>query len=132
VRTGAAIILVAAVAVLGGCSSSQGPEVSAAAQRFYTSVAEHDGEQACVMLSPDTRTELEQSSGRACHEAVLREGLPAAVGVDSTRVYGTMAIVTTPSDTMFLSRFSEGWLVTGVGCQPTDQAERYDCTLTGG
>jgi hypothetical protein len=124
--------MVAAVLVVSGCSSSQGPAVSAAAQRFYVAVSEGDGDRACMMLSPDVRTELEKSSGEACAQAVLAEDLPAPRSVASSRVYGTMAIVDTSADTMFLSRFPEGWLVTGVGCRPTGRAGGYDCTVTGG
>ena len=120
------------VILLGGCSSSQTQEVSVVAQRFYTAVTQADGRGACVLLSPATRTELEQASGEQCAQAVLDEQLPGPEGIASARAYGTMAIVTAGNDTMFLSRFPDGWLVTGVGCQPTGQAERYDCTVTGG
>ena len=115
-----------------GCSSGQSPDASVAAQGFYSAVAESDGGGACELLSPATRIELEASSGKACAEAVLGEDLRAADGVESSRVFGTMAIVTTGQDTMFLSRFPDGWLVTGVGCEPADRADRYDCTVTGG
>jgi hypothetical protein len=126
------------VAVLGaafslsGCTSSQMSDVSAAAQQFYTSVAERDGGEACELLSAETRTELEQASGETCADAILGEDLQGPDGVDSARVYGTMAIVTADDDTMFLGRFPDGWLITGVGCRPTHQADRYDCSVAGG
>ena len=132
VRAGGVLAVLGAVTSVSGCTSSQSPEVSVAAQQFYAAVADGDGGGACSLLSTATRTELEQSTGTACPEAVLDEDLPAADGVDSSRVYGTMAIVTAGDDTMFLGRFPSGWLVTGVGCQPTGQADRFDCTVTGG
>ncbi len=116
---------------LTGCSSSQAAGVSAAAEGFYSALAENDGTEACALLSASARTALEQSAGQACPEAILGEDLPEPGGLDAPRVYGTMAIVTAAGDTMFLSRFPQGWLVTGVGCEPTDQADRYDCTLAG-
>jgi hypothetical protein len=114
-----------------GCLSSQTTGVSAAAQGFYSALAEGDGAGACEWLSAATRTELEQSAGKACAEALLEEDIPGPDGVDSARVYGTMAIVTAAGDTMFLGRFPQGWLVTAVGCRRTDQADRYDCTVAG-
>jgi hypothetical protein len=128
-RTGVAIAAGGSLVAVAGCSSSQTPGVSAAAQGFYTAVAEGDGAGACELLSAATVTELEQSAGKACPEAVLEEDIPEPGDVDSARVYGTMAIVTAAGDTMFLSRFPQGWLVTAAGCQLSDQVDRYDCAV---
>jgi len=115
----------------GGCSSSQVPDVTAASELFYASLGQSDAGEACRLLSPAARSELEQSSGQGCPDALLEEELPAADDVASAQVYGTMAIVTTGKDTMFLSRFRDGWLVTAVGCQPIGHADLYDCSVTG-
>jgi hypothetical protein len=117
---------------LAGCSSSQTADVSVVAHDFYTALAAGDGDGACDALSADTRAELEQTSGKACPEAVLDEGLPEPDSVDPARVYGTMALVPAGDGTLFQSRFPRGWLVTAAGCRLTDQADRYDCLLAGG
>jgi hypothetical protein len=116
--------------LVSGCSSSP-HGVSVAAEGFYRALADSDGTTACALLSAAARTELEQSAGKTCPEAVLEEDLPEPDGVESAQAYGTMAIVTSAGDTMFLSRFPQGWLVTAVGCQLTDQADRYDCSVAG-
>jgi hypothetical protein len=120
-----------AAVLLTACSSSQSGDVSITAQKFYSAVADLDGPTACALLSPDARTELEQSAGKACAEGVLEEALPESTRHERARVYGTMAIVRAGDDTMFLSRFPTGWLITAVGCQLTERAERYDCTVAG-
>ena len=53
------VVALGADVLLGGCSSSRTQEVSLVAQRFYTAVTEADGREACVLLSPAARTELE-------------------------------------------------------------------------
>ena len=115
-RVGVAVAVGGAVFATAGCSSSPTNGVSAASQGFYSAVADGDGTKACALLSAATRTELEQSTEKSCPEALLEEDLPEPDrGGASTRAYGTMAIVTSAGDTMFLSRFPDGWLVTAVG-----------------
>jgi hypothetical protein len=130
-RAGGVLAMAIAALSMGGCSSSQTDDVSAAAEGFYAEVASRDGPGACALLSAATRTELEQSAGKACGEAVLEESIPDPDQVEPARVYGTMAIVSAGADTMFLSRFPEGWLVIAVGCDLTDRADRYDCSVEG-
>ncbi len=117
---------------LTACSSSQASDVSATAEDFYAAVAAQDGAVACGLLSADSRTELEQAAGKPCPEAVLSEDLPQPQDVGSPEVFGTMAFVPAEGDRMFLGRFPEGWLVTAVGCELTDKADRYDCSVAGG
>ena len=126
----AVALAVGGLLLVSGCSSSPNG-VSVAAEGFYSALADSDGTAACALLSAATRTELEQSAGTTCPEAVLEEDLPEPDGEESTKAYGTMAIVTSAGDTMFLSRFPQGWLVTAVGCRLTGQADRYDCSLAG-
>jgi hypothetical protein len=131
VRTVLAVGVLVVVFLTGGCSSDQVPDVTAAAQGFYAAVGQSEAGAACKLLSPAARTDLEQSSGKACPDAVLEEELPRTDEVESAQVYGTMAIVTTGEDTMFLGRFRGGWLVTAVGCRPSGNADRFDCSVTG-
>ena len=98
---------------------------------FYGALADGDGAGACAAMTPTTRVELEQSSGKACLEAVLAEDLPNVRGVESSSVYGTMAMVTFAGETTFLSRFPDGWLVTAAGCRAPGRAGVYDCKVKG-
>ena len=123
--------VLAGVLLTGGCSSSQVPDVTAAAELFYASLGQSDAGEACRLLSPAARSELEQSSGEGCTGRPPGGGAPGADKVASAQVYGTMAIVTTGKDTMFLGRFRDGWLVTAVGCQPIGHADLYDCSVKG-
>jgi hypothetical protein len=131
-RSWIALTVCAGAMSLAGCSSSQTSAVATVAEDFYSALHEGDGTAACEALSPDARTELEQNSGKKCPEAILDERLPEPDAESHARVYGTMAIVSAGADTLFLSRFRHGWLVTAAGCQPTSQAEQYDCTVKGG
>jgi hypothetical protein len=117
---------------LTGCQSPEAPEASEAAASFYGALADGDGAGACAAMTPTTRSELEQSAGKACPEAVLDEDLPRVRGVESSRAYGTMAIVTFAGETTFLTRFPAGWLVTAAGCSAPGSAGVYDCTVKGG
>jgi len=132
VRATALIAVLLGLGVLTSCASSQDADVYEVARRFYAAVQEGDGPRACQMLSPTARAELEQSSGEACSTAIVGEDITVGSDVGAAEVYGTMAIVHTDEDTMFLSRFPAGWQVTGVGCRPTQQLDQFDCSVSGG
>lgn len=131
-RASALIAALVGLCVLTSCGTSQDADVSQVARHFYIAVQEGDGQDACQMLSPASRSGLEKSSRQKCSQAIITEDLDVAADVESAQVYGTMAIVHTDEDTMFLSRFSVGWQITGVGCQPTGRLDQYDCSITGG
>jgi hypothetical protein len=119
------------LASLASCGSPADSDASEAARTFHESVARADGLRACAALSARTRSELEQSGGKPCPAAVLEESLPPLGEPVQTRVYGTAAQVGSTGDTVFLSRFDQGWKVTAAGCtrQPTGL---YDCQIQGG
>jgi uncharacterized protein YceK len=128
----AATALVAVVA-LTGCGSVADREqaASAAAVRLLTAVDSKDGTAACAVLAPDTASEVEQSSGKPCAEAILDEDLPKPGTVTGAHVYGQWAQVHLPDDTVFVAVFPGGWRVVAAGCNP--QGDRpYDCTVQGG
>ena len=128
------VTVLAASALVGltGCQSPEAPEAGDAAASFYGALADGDGAGACAALTPTTRSELEQAAGKACPAAVLTEDLPTLGGVESSQVYGTMAMVTYAGETTFLTRFPDGWLVTAAGCTAPDGAGVYDCKVKGG
>lgn len=117
---------------LTGCSGAADADVHRVATDFYSALADADGAAACRLLAPDTREELEASSGSPCAEAVLAE-LDAANGDPSVVVSGSGARVRVGSDTAFLAEYAAGWLVTAAGCTPPPAPDRpYDCSVKGG
>ena len=121
------VVLASAVS----CGAPADSAASNAARAFHDSVDRADGLTACAALSARARSELEQSAGRPCPAAVLEESLPPLSEPIEARVYGTAAQVGSARDTVFLSRFDEGWKVTAAGCtrEPTGV---YDCLIQGG
>lgn len=127
-----ALVLVAPLALgLSGCGGSQDDAVSDTAAEFYTAVADGDGAAACVLLAPATRSELEQSSGQSCDQAIGSEGLPTVGDPIEVAAFGTSGWVRFDGETAFLSRFTEGWRVIAAGCTARDERP-HDCKITGG
>jgi hypothetical protein len=128
-----AVIVAAATAVAGlsGCAGpdTTGPERAATA--FARAVAEADGEQACALLSPEVSATIADAAGEPCPLAVLQEDLPEPAPVRQARRYGHQALVTTGTDTVFLSEFADGWKIIGAGCEPRGE-QPYDCAVSGG
>ena len=123
-------VLVAAVALVTGCASDDGPQAGDAARAFYAAFAQGDGPAACAALAPSTVEELEQSAGLPCAEAVLEQDLPDVGDAASVEVFGDHAQVRFDSDTAFLAHFPEGWKVIAAAC--TERQERpYDCQVKG-
>ena len=131
-RAGASGIALAVLGFLsGGCGGSQYADATDTARAFYAAVSDKDGAAACDLLTPGTRDELEQSSGKVCSTAILEELKPAAPrnGGDA-EVYGVMAQVHWWDETVFLTRMPGGWRVLAAGCQPIE-GDPYDCVVEG-
>jgi hypothetical protein len=118
--------------VLAGCGSvdERGDSAAAAATRMLSAVEAEDGAAACAVLAPDTTSELEESAGKPCAEAILEEDLPAPGAVTDAEVYGQWAQVRLTDDTVFLGVFPGGWRVVAAGCTPREERP-YDCALQG-
>lgn len=130
-----AVVGVAAAVVgllLGGCGSARAQAASDTAGRFYAAVAQKDGADACAVLAPATRSELEQSSSEPCPKAVLDEQLPSVTKPVDVHAYETTAQVRYAGETVFLARFRSGWRVMAAGCSPQGRDKPYDCTVQGG
>ncbi|WP_086785134.1 hypothetical protein [Streptomyces caniscabiei] len=131
VAAGAVLLLTA------GCGSVEERRTAArdAAVDFERALGAEDGVAVCAVLAPGVRDEVEQSSGAPCEEAVLEEDVPfvAAAGdaVGGVDVAGRQARVEFRADTLFLSRFSDGWKVVAAGCTPRPERP-YRCLLKGG
>jgi hypothetical protein len=128
-RHGAVVVLVLA---LTGCGSQPHEDaVISVADSFHRAVAEQDGAAACATLAPRTRSELEQSAGKPCAEAVLEEPVENAAGLGTVEVFGTQALVGDGKAATFLARFPEGWKVMAAACKPSPGGP-YDCSISGG
>jgi hypothetical protein len=123
-------VAVFAALVLAGCGNPQEDAALDAADAFYGAVAAQDGAAVCDLLTRVTRSELEQSSGRPCDQAVLEEKIPSAQEPGKVHDFGTMAQAVYDADTVFLTRFGDRWLVTAVGCSLGDSGI-YDCHVRG-
>ncbi len=126
-RAGIAVLV--CVGAMSGCASSQEDRVRTAVDDFYRAVASEDGAAACATLAPTTRSELEESSGLPCDQAVLEEDVPEVTAPTDVEVFGTEAQVQYAGETAFLTRFADGWRVVSAVCTPTPN--RYDCKIQG-
>lgn len=118
--------------LLSGCSGQGNAEAGnaqAAAVSFSRAVAGATDE-ACGLLAPQTRMELEDREG-PCASALPAELQSTPGPVRSTEVYGKDAIVRLESDTIFLARFRDGWQVTAAGCARAQVGRPYDCKVKG-
>jgi hypothetical protein len=132
-RRTAAVLLPLAMAALVGCAAAGGRGEAAAdvATQLLTAVQGKDGVAACALLAPDTASEVEQSGGKPCAEAILDDDLPQPGTVTGTAVYGQWAQVRLGDDTVFLAVFPGGWRVVAAGCQSRGDRP-YDCEVQGG
>ena len=89
-RVSGLALLGACVVGLTACGNSQDDAVRTAVDGFYDALAAGEGERACVPLAPATRSELEQSSGKPCAQAILEEDVPE---VDDPERFGVPEIV---------------------------------------
>jgi hypothetical protein len=117
--------------VLTGCGSGQDDAVRDRAAAFEDAVAAQDWARACVLLAPETRSELESAAKSPCADAMGEEDLPAPGAPDRVDVFGTMAEVRYQGETLFLTWFADGWRLLAAGCTP-QQPKPYDCALHGG
>ncbi|WP_248959918.1 hypothetical protein [Sphaerisporangium perillae] len=126
-----AVVTIVALASLTGCASGEAPTAQRAAERFYSAVHAGQGEAACGLLTPRAAEDL-PLGGESCAEAVLRARLPAAdrprPQAAPTQVWGDEAQVRLSGDTVFLHRFSRGWLVRAAGCTPRGE-QPYRCEV---
>ncbi|MEU0268669.1 hypothetical protein [Nocardioides sp. NPDC006303] len=117
--------------VLTGCGSGQDQAVRDSAAAFQDAVAAQDWARACALLAPETRSELESAAKLPCDDALAEEDLPAPGVPDDVDVFGTMAEVRYQGETLFLTRFADGWRMFAAGCTP-QQPKPYDCAVHGG
>jgi hypothetical protein len=105
--------------------------VSGVARDFYQAVDRGDGAAACTLLTPATRSELEQSSGKRCDVAILEEASDVRGDATVVEVFDSMAQVRWGEQAAFLTRMQDGWRLTALACTPRSEGP-YDCKVTGG
>jgi hypothetical protein len=128
-RQGVAVVLLLG---LTGCGNQpHDDEVASVAEAFHRAFGADNGAAACAELAPETRSELEQSAGAPCAEAVLEEPVQPSADLARVEVFGTQAVVGTGQSTTFLARFPQGWKVMAAACEP-QPAGPYDCSISGG
>lgn len=128
-------LLVLAASGLLAVSACTGPGADQAAQvaETFDRLAVSDAGQACDLLAPGTRDEVEKAAQQPCSEALGQEDLPDPSPLLAVDVYGHDAVVRFGNDTVFLARFPEGWRVTAAGCRPGPSDDRpYACDVSGG
>ncbi|MES5818083.1 hypothetical protein [Streptomyces sp. RG80] len=118
---------------LAGCDSAGEREsaASAAATGFERLLRSDDTAGLCAALAPETRSEVEESEKEACEKAIASQDIPLGGDIRGTDVYGRQARVVLESDTLFLSRFTDGWKVVAAGCVPRP-GQPYQCVIKGG
>ncbi|MEN5075136.1 hypothetical protein ABE437_15045 [Isoptericola cucumis] len=132
-QAAAALTLVAAAAA--GCAGPGEGDAADVVTRFYAAVAAGDGDAACALLLPGAAQDLAHEAGSPCGEALVdpseaggvlaeRAGAP----VDAVHLAGGQAQVVTATDTVFLARSGESWVVTAAGCDPRGERP-YDCEV---
>ena len=126
------VMAVCACWALAACSGDSSPAATDAARAAtsFTASVDAQPEAACALLAPQTRQELENSSG-PCAQGIKDANLPSAGRVISVDVYGQDAMVRLEHDTLFLARFGSGWRVTAAGCTPQEQDRPFSCELKG-
>jgi hypothetical protein len=116
--------------LLAGCAGSAEPDAQRAATGFLDAAGRDDGEAACALLTPRTRTELSTSEGQSCAEALPADRIQPGT-VRSVQVWSGWAQVDTDANTLFLTEFDDGWRVSAAGCTPADESEPYRCVVGG-
>lgn len=128
-----AVVLVAAAA---GCAGPGDADAQDVVDRFYVAVAAGDGDAACALLLAAAAEALAEEERAPCAEALLDPAGPGAVlgeraaaaTVETVRRAGSQAQVLTASDTVFLARSGDTWVVSAVGCDPRGERP-YDCEV---
>lgn len=129
-RTG--FSLAVSILLLSGCAGPGAAAAAAVATRFVHE-ASTDPAAACRLLAPATLSELEQSEEKRCAQALPGLGIDPARRVMRTQAFGADAQVALRNQTVFLSRFDQGWRVVAAGCTGggSDQDIPYECPLKG-
>jgi hypothetical protein len=122
----------AVYSALGIIRNSDDPAAGQAVSAFGTALKQHDGKQACGLLSDDTRSKLEDERKKPCEQAILEDASEVEPGdsVTSVNVAETSAFVkTSRGPTFFLDKVGQGWKLSAAGCSKQAGDAPYSCAL---
>lgn len=132
-RVRGVVVAVVLAATVGACGtvSERRDDVREAVRVFEQRLTEGAYDRVCAALAPGTVEELEQSAGSPCPKALQEEAPPHGGDLRGVDVYGNQARAVLATDTLFLSRFDDGWKIVAAGC--TERPEQpYQCRIKGG
>jgi hypothetical protein len=128
VRRAAALAAVVAIAGCGNAGDER--EASATVTRLVGAVERGDGAAACVELTEEAASSLENATGRACDSAILDLEVSPSPVVDSTVSVLSAQVSLAGGGSFFLDDTTLGWKVSAAGCEPRP-GQPYDCQLEG-
>ncbi|MEV0000458.1 hypothetical protein [Streptomyces sp. NPDC050848] len=120
--------------VLSGCGAPAArlDGAASAGRQFESALAAGDYTQACRLLAPESRQQLEEGEKQPCERALRSQDLTRGGSVGNVEVYGRQALVSLGDETLFLSQFADGWKVTAAGCVEEPGDMPYRCAVKGG
>jgi hypothetical protein len=119
-----------AVLVLAtGCAQPGTGAVTRTANAWLAAARAKDAAAECRLLTP-AAAESAASGDETCTQAVGDLDLPGDGPVEAVQVWSDRAQVKTGTDTLFLTKLSGSWRVSGAGCQLQGD-EPYDCDVEG-
>ena len=121
-----AVVAVAALAT--GCGSGHEDAVLDVGDTYGQAVSSGRWASACALLAPTTRSELQQSAGKPCDQALREEEPPAVSGDPAVHVYGSQAQLKYDGETLFLSQYDGRWRIVAAACEPRSRRP-HDCSV---
>lgn len=121
-----AVVTVAALAT--GRGSGHEDAVLDVGDTHGQAVSSGEWASACALLAPTTRSELQQSAGKPCDQALREEEPPAVSGEPAGHVYGTQAQLRYDGETLLLSQYDGRWRSVATACQPRPRRP-HDCPV---
>ncbi len=131
-----AAIVALAAGIVAGCTGPDDEEAAHEVDRFYAAIEAGDGAAACHLLLPSSAQKLSDDAGRPCADAIVDPAEAGAILADratdseirAVHRAGGQAQVVTATDTVFLARSGDAWVVTAVGCDARGDLP-YDCEV---
>jgi hypothetical protein len=134
-RAGIVAVVLLVTGAVAGCAPS-GEAPSRVALDFYAAIGDGDGDRACTLLSLSAAEAVADDEGAPCPDSLtsgtVADDLAARaedVAPHDVRVAGRQAQVRVGSDTVFLARSGDGWVVTAAGCDARP-GRPYDCEVS--
>ncbi|MFB8079979.1 hypothetical protein [Streptomyces sp. NPDC056013] len=125
------VLTLALAAIACGAPQARQDGATRAGLAFEASLSTGDYREACALLAPESRRQLQEDERQPCERALPSQELPSAGDVRGVDVYGRQALLRLRGETLFLSQFDEGWRVTAAGCEPNPGDAPCRCALKG-